>query len=99
MLEKIIESSIRNKLIVFEERLGTYLLRHTCFRRGAGRRPVLLDNNHYQIALSLDGIGTGTVSLVEGGELRDWETMNIPGKKYSTVTPGEFLKLLPTMSR
>lgn len=45
------------------------------------------------------GLEQALFLLVEGGELRDWETMNIPGKKYSTVTPGEFLKLLPTMSR
>lgn len=47
------------------------------------------DINHLeQIALPLGGIGTGTVSLGGRGELRDWEIMNIPGKKYSTVTPG-----------
>ena len=53
--------------------------------------PVLktYDQNHlYQIALPLGGIGTGTVSLGGRGELRDWEIMNIPGKKYSTVTIG-----------
>jgi uncharacterized protein (DUF608 family) len=53
--------------------------------------PVLktYDENHlYQIALPLGGIGTGTVSLGGRGELRDWEIMNIPGKKYSTVTTG-----------
>jgi uncharacterized protein (DUF608 family) len=42
----------------------------------------------YRIALPLGGIGTGTVSLGGRGELRDWEIMNIPGKKYSTVTTG-----------
>ena len=42
----------------------------------------------YQIALPLGGSGTGTVSLGGRGELRDWEIMNIPGKKYSTVTTG-----------
>ena len=41
-----------------------------------------------QIALPLGGIGTGTVSLGGRGELRDWELMNVPGKKYSTVTTG-----------
>jgi uncharacterized protein (DUF608 family) len=53
--------------------------------------PVLktYDKNHlYQVALPLGGIGTGTVSLGGRGELRDWEIMNIPGKKYSTVTTG-----------
>lgn len=38
--------------------------------------------------MPLGGIGTGTVSLGGRGELRDWEIMNIPGKKYSTVTTG-----------
>ncbi|MDR2920849.1 MAG: hypothetical protein LBV72_15990 [Tannerella sp.] len=47
------------------------------------------DQDHlYQVALPLGGIGTGTVSLGGRGELRDWEIMNIPGKKYSTVTTG-----------
>lgn len=53
--------------------------------------PVLkhYDKEHlYQVALPLGGIGTGTVSLGGRGELRDWEIMNIPGKKYSTVTTG-----------
>ncbi len=53
--------------------------------------PVLktYDQNHlFQVALPLGGIGTGTVSLGGRGELRDWEIMNIPGKKYSTVTTG-----------
>ena len=53
--------------------------------------PVLkqYDQQHlYQIALPLGGIGTGTVSLGGRGELRDWEIMNVPAKKYSTVTPG-----------
>lgn len=53
--------------------------------------PVLkkYDQEHlYQIALPLGGIGTGTVSLGGRGELRDWEIMNVPGKKYSTVTIG-----------
>ena len=38
--------------------------------------------------MPLGGIGTGTVSLGGRGELRDWEIMNVPGKKYSTVTTG-----------
>lgn len=47
------------------------------------------DGEHlYQIALPLGGIGTGTVSLGGRGELRDWEIMNVPAKKYSTVTTG-----------
>lgn len=53
--------------------------------------PVLktYDQDHlFQVALPLGGIGTGTVSLGGRGELRDWEIMNIPGKKYSTVTTG-----------
>lgn len=53
--------------------------------------PVLkeYDQEHlYQVALPLGGIGTGTLSLGGRGELRDWEVMNVPGKKYSTVTPG-----------
>jgi non-lysosomal glucosylceramidase len=40
------------------------------------------------IALPLGGIGTGTVSLGGRGELRDWEIMNKPGKKFSTLTDG-----------
>ena len=40
------------------------------------------------IALPLGGIGTGTVSLGGRGELRDWEIMNKPGKKFSTITDG-----------
>ena len=53
--------------------------------------PVLksYDQDHlYQIALPLGGIGTGTISLGGRGELRDWEIMNVPGKKYSTITTG-----------
>lgn len=53
--------------------------------------PVLkqYDQEHlYQVALPLGGIGTGTVSLGGRGELRDWEIMNVPAKKYSTVTTG-----------
>ncbi|MES1214123.1 MAG: GH116 family glycosyl-hydrolase [Bacteroidota bacterium] len=53
--------------------------------------PVLkqYDSAHlYNIALPLGGIGTGTVSLGGRGELRDWQIMNKPGIKYSTVTPG-----------
>ncbi|MDD4589877.1 MAG: GH116 family glycosyl-hydrolase [Petrimonas sp.] len=53
--------------------------------------PILksYDGDHlFQIALPLGGIGTGTFSLGGRGELRDWEIMNIPGKKYSTVTTG-----------
>lgn len=47
------------------------------------------DQDHLvEVALPLGGIGTGTVSLGGRGELRDWEIMNIPGKKYSTVTTG-----------
>ena len=53
--------------------------------------PVLkhYDQAHLnQIALPLGGIGTGTVSLGGRGELRDWEIMNVPAKKFSTVTTG-----------
>ncbi len=53
--------------------------------------PVLkhYDQNHLlNIALPLGGIGTGTVSLGGRGELRDWEIMNTPGKKFSTITDG-----------
>jgi uncharacterized protein (DUF608 family) len=53
--------------------------------------PVLkhYDQNHLlNIALPLGGIGTGTVSLGGRGELRDWQIMNKPGIKFSTVTPG-----------
>ncbi|MDR2041255.1 MAG: hypothetical protein LBP98_02925, partial [Tannerella sp.] len=53
--------------------------------------PVLksYDREHlFQVALPLGGIGTGTVSLGGRGELRDWEIMNVPGKKYGTVTTG-----------
>lgn len=47
------------------------------------------DRDHlYQIALPLGGIGTGTVSLGGRGELRDWEIMNVPAKKYSGVKIG-----------
>ncbi len=53
--------------------------------------PVLkhYDQDHlFQVALPLGGIGTGTVSLGGRGELRDWELMNVPAKKFSTVTTG-----------
>ena len=53
--------------------------------------PVLkhYDQNHLlNIALPLGGIGTGTVSLGGRGELRDWEIMNKPAKKFSTITDG-----------
>ena len=53
--------------------------------------PVLkhYDESHLrQIALPLGGIGTGTVSLGGRGELRDWEIMNIPAKKYSGTMTG-----------
>ena len=53
--------------------------------------PVLkhYDQDHLlNIALPLGGIGTGTVSLGGRGELRDWEIMNKPGKKFSTITDG-----------
>lgn len=53
--------------------------------------PVLkhYDQDHLlNIALSLGGIGTGTVSLGGRGELRDWEIMNKPAVGYSTVTKG-----------
>lgn len=53
--------------------------------------PVLkhYDQDHLlQVALPLGGIGTGTVSLGGRGELRDWELMNVPAKKFSTVTTG-----------
>lgn len=53
--------------------------------------PVLkhYDQQHlYRVALPIGGIGTGTVSLGGRGELRDWEIMNVPGKGFSTVTPG-----------
>lgn len=41
-----------------------------------------------QIALPIGGIGTGTVSLGGRGELRDWEIMNVPAKKYSGTMTG-----------
>jgi len=53
--------------------------------------PVLkhYDSEHLgRIALPLGGIGTGTVSLGGRGDLRDWEIMNRPAKKFSTVTTG-----------
>lgn len=56
-----------------------------------GEWPVLrhYDAGHlFEVALPLGGIGTGTVSLGGRGELRDWEIMNVPAKKYSTVTMG-----------
>jgi uncharacterized protein (DUF608 family) len=47
------------------------------------------DENHIsKIALPIGGIGTGTVSINGRGSLVDWEIMNIPGKGFSTVTPG-----------
>lgn len=47
------------------------------------------DQNHlYQVSLPLGGIGTGTVGLGGRGELRDWEIMNIPGKKFSSIAKG-----------
>lgn len=57
----------------------------------ASEWPVLrhYDKDHLvNIALPLGGIGTGTVSLGGRGELRDWEIMNKPGKKFSTITNG-----------
>jgi len=53
--------------------------------------PILkhYDQDHLlNIALPLGGIGTGTVSLGGRGELRDWQIMNKPGIKFSTVTKG-----------
>ena len=53
--------------------------------------PILkhYDVNHLkEVALPLGGIGTGTVSLGGRGELRDWEIMNTPARKFSTVTDG-----------
>lgn len=53
--------------------------------------PILkhYDKDHLlNIALPLGGIGTGTVSLGGRGELRDWEIMNKPGIKFSTITDG-----------
>ena len=50
--------------------------------------PVLkhYDAAHLQeIALPLGGIGTGTVSLGGRGELRDWEVMNYPAKRFNTT--------------
>lgn len=47
------------------------------------------DQQHLlHIALPIGGIGTGTVSLGGRGELRDWEIMNKPGKKFNTITDG-----------
>ncbi|MFM9911151.1 MAG: GH116 family glycosyl-hydrolase [Chitinophagaceae bacterium] len=47
------------------------------------------DKDHLlNIALPIGGIGTGTVSLGGRGELRDWEIMNKPGLKFSTITDG-----------
>ncbi len=48
--------------------------------------PVLKHYNqqHLQrIALPLGGIGTGTVSLGGRGDLRDWEIMNRPAKRFT----------------
>ena len=50
------------------------------------RWPVLrvYDRDHLEkIALPLGGIGTGTVSLGGGGDLRDWEIMNRPAKGFT----------------
>lgn len=41
-----------------------------------------------RIALPLGGIGTGTVSLGGRGELRDWEIMNRPAKKFTPSGTG-----------
>jgi non-lysosomal glucosylceramidase len=47
------------------------------------------DKNHIsKIALPVGGIGTGTVSISGRGSLVDWEIMNLSGKGFSTVTPG-----------
>jgi uncharacterized protein (DUF608 family) len=48
--------------------------------------PVLTryDQNHLlRIALPLGGIGTGTVSLGGRGDLRDWEIIDRPAKRYA----------------
>jgi len=53
--------------------------------------PILkhYDENHIsKVALPLGGIGTGTVSINGRGSLIDWEIMNLSGKGFSTVTPG-----------
>ncbi len=53
--------------------------------------PILkhYDGKHLlNIALPLGGVGTGTVSLGGRGELKDWEIMNKPGIKFSTITDG-----------
>lgn len=53
--------------------------------------PILkhYDENHIsKVAMPVGGIGTGTVSVNGRGSLVDWEIMNIPGKGFSTVTPG-----------
>jgi non-lysosomal glucosylceramidase len=46
------------------------------------------DQEHLgRIALPIGGIGTGTVSLGGRGNLRDWEIMNRPSKKYAPGPP------------
>ena len=50
--------------------------------------PVLTeyDADHLaRIALPIGGIGTGTVSLGGGGDLRDWEVVNRPAKGFVPV--------------
>ena len=44
------------------------------------------DRKHLtRIALPIGGIGTGTVSLGGRGDLRDWEIMNRPAKKFTPL--------------
>ncbi len=80
------------KISVISRRSSVILLALASFISGFSQEwPVLkhYDQNHLlNIALPLGGIGTGTVSLGGRGELRAWEIMNKPGKKYSTVTIG-----------
>jgi non-lysosomal glucosylceramidase len=57
-----------------------------CISYAQNNWPVLkhYDQSHLvNISLPIGGIGTGTVGLGGRGELRDWEIMNVPAKKFN----------------
>lgn len=75
-------------LVIFLFIVGVFSLQQS---KAQNSWPVVkhYDENHIsKIAMPIGGIGTGTVSVNGRGSLVDWEIMNIPGKGFSTVTPG-----------